>query len=139
MRELLVVVLTVALGQAIKFIYKTHRVQRRHHELMARERENELKQLKAQLNPHFLFNTLNSIYALIDIAPAKAKDAIHRLSKMLRYILYENQGVITFGEECEFLRHYTDLMRLRLSQSFPVRVEIDPEGLKAFRSRRCCL
>jgi len=128
MQELLVVVLTVALGQAIKFIYKTHRVQRHHHELLARERENELTQLKAQLNPHFLFNTLNSIYALIDIAPAKAKDAIHRLSKMLRYMLYENQGVITFGEECEFLRHYTDLMRLRLSTSFPVRVEIDPGG-----------
>ncbi|MDE6488056.1 MAG: sensor histidine kinase [Paramuribaculum sp.] len=126
MQDILVVILTVALGQAIKFIYKTHRVQRQHHELLARERENELKQLKAQLNPHFLFNTLNSIYALIDLAPARAKDAIHRLSKMLRYMLYENQGVITFGEECEFLRHYTDLMRLRLSPTFPVTVDIDP-------------
>ncbi len=58
--------------------------------IVSEQKDMELANLKNQLNPHFLFNTLNNIYALIQIDSAKAQNAVHQLSKMLRYALYED-------------------------------------------------
>lgn len=58
------------------------------------QHKEELESLKKQLNPHFLFNTLNSIYALIAISPDKAQQAVHELSQLLRYVLYENSPTV---------------------------------------------
>lgn len=52
--------------------------------------EAELQNLKSQLNPHFLFNTLNNIYSLIAIDPDRAQFAVHDLSRLLRHVLYED-------------------------------------------------
>lgn len=125
LRDSVIIILTIALGLAIRFFQNFREVENRRREAVAREREAELQQLKSQLNPHFLFNTLNTIYALIDIAPQKAQAAIHRLSKMLRYVLYDNVSSVTLGDEFRFAENYIDLMKLRLPPSLPVDIRLD--------------
>lgn len=93
-------------------------------DLNARRHESELLGLRSQLNPHFLFNTLNSIYALIAISPPEAQRAVHELSAMLRYMVYENPERVPLSREVDFVGHYISLMRLRLGRR-PVTFETD--------------
>ena len=72
------------------FLRKRENVRRRELMLNAEQRQIELKSLKAQLNPHFLFNSLNNIYALIGFAPERAQEALHELSGMLRFMIYDS-------------------------------------------------
>jgi len=83
----------------------------------------ELENLKSQINPHFLFNTLNNIYTLIQINPEQAQQAIHDLSRSLRYVMYEsNNNKVPVKAELEFIEKYVALMKMRLPRS--VRMEI---------------
>ncbi len=92
--------------------------------LEAEKLTSEISLLKYQLQPHFFFNTLNNIYALISKSPAEAQNAVHCLSKMMRYILYENTSpTISLGREINFMENYGQLMRLRLSDD--VSIELD--------------
>lgn len=76
--------------------------------------ECELKNLKNQLNPHFLINTLNNIYVLISLSDKKAQDAVLALSKLLRYVLNVNEcNTVPLVQEAEFLNNYIELMKLR--------------------------
>lgn len=87
--------------------------------------EADLRHLRSQLNPHFLFNTLNNIYSLIAIDKNKAQESVHRLSSMLRFMLYENDDkFIPLDKELEFTRNYIDLMALRLNDSTKLNVSI---------------
>ncbi len=86
---------------------------------------SELSLLKAQINPHFFFNTLNNIYALTLIDADTAREAIHRLSRMMRYVLYETQsGHTLLSKEVAFVQDYIQLMQLRLTDK--VSVTFDP-------------
>ena len=88
--------------------------------------EAELKMLKNQLNPHFLFNTLNNIYALIAIDQEKSQNAVMELSKLLRYMLYESdQKEVPLIKEIEFINNYVELMRIRLSSKTDVAIKTD--------------
>ncbi len=81
----------------------------------------ELDNLRNQINPHFLLNTLNNIYALTTIDTEKAQKTIIELSKLLRYVLYENlTNSVLVSREVEFLKTYIELMSIRL----PRKVEI---------------
>ncbi len=83
--------------------------------------ESELKHLHYQLQPHFFFNSLNNIYAMVDISPDQAKTSIHSLSKLMRYMLYEtNVESILLSKEIEFMKKYIDLMKLRVSDKTSV-------------------
>ena len=83
--------------------------------------EAELKNLRNQINPHFLLNTLNNIYALTAFDTPKAQEAIQELSKMLRHILYDyQQPTVSLKDEAAFLENYVKLMRIRLPQSVEV-------------------
>ena len=85
----------------------------------------ELSNLRNQINPHFLLNTLNNIYALTAFDTAKAQSAIQELSKMLRHILYDyQQNTVPIKDEAEFLDNYIKLMKIRLPQSVDVRADI---------------
>ena len=78
--------------------------------------EAELKNLRNQLNPHFLLNTLNNIYALITFDTEKAQQAVQELSKLLRYVLYDNQEMfVPLKKEVGFIKNYIELMRIRVS------------------------
>lgn len=84
-------------------------------------KEAELSNLRSQINPHFLLNTLNNIYALTAINTQKAQEAIQDLSKMLRHILYDYQRPeIELRDEVEFLKNYIRLMKLRQGPSVEV-------------------
>ncbi len=98
--------------------------------LEAEKLSSELSLLKYQIQPHFFFNVLNSIYALIGTSPESAKKAVHNLSKMMRYILYDNdRKTIALSEEIEFMQNYINLMKLRIGDKvetefvFPEHVE----------------
>ncbi len=83
--------------------------------------QSELKNLRSQINPHFLLNTLNNIYALTAIDQTRAQNAIQQLSKMLRHLLYDNQErEVTLTDEMQFIENYIALMKIRLSQNVDV-------------------
>lgn len=94
--------------------------------------EAELSWLKNQLNPHFLFNTLNNISSLAAIDGDKAQDSIAQLSDLLRYVLYESdKDFVPLDKEISFMNDYIDLMRLRYSGKADVRVTMDIHSGKA--------
>jgi sensor histidine kinase YesM len=83
--------------------------------------EAELKSLRSQINPHFLLNTLNNIYALTAIDTYRAQNAIQQLSKMLRHMLYDNMlDSVNLQDEIQFLENYVNLMKIRLPNSVDV-------------------
>lgn len=123
-RDLVMVILTIALSVALKLSDRWLKIEKDRRELESIRREEELNNLKSQLNPHFLFNTLNAIYALIAISPDKAQNAVHELSRLLRYVLYENPGSVILAQELDFVRNYVTLMQLRLAAT-PVSLVID--------------
>ncbi|MDR0429438.1 MAG: sensor histidine kinase [Tannerellaceae bacterium] len=107
----IVAAISVAFGMTGNW-YKTEAGRK---ELEQSRTEAELQNLKSQLNPHFLFNTLNNIYSLIAISPEQAQEAVHDLSRLLRYVLYESSvPLVTVGKELDFLHNYIELMRIRL-------------------------
>lgn len=124
-RDGVILIFIIGLSVAIKLSQHTLKIQQYKQSLIATQREEELNRLKCQLNPHFLFNTLNSIYALIDISQSKAKKAIHELSHMLRYMLYENPETVELISELDFIKNYIALMKLRLGDTIPVNATID--------------
>lgn len=90
------------------------------------KKEAELSNLRSQINPHFLLNTLNNIYALTAFDAAKAQEAIQDLSKMLRHILYDyQQAEVELRDEVEFLKNYIRLMQLRLAPSVHVETSFE--------------
>lgn len=86
-------------------------------ELVASNREGELKNLRSQLNPHFLFNSLNSIRALVDIEPAKAKKSITTLSSLLRQSLqFGRENLVTMEQEVGLAKSYLELEKIRFEE-----------------------
>jgi LytS/YehU family sensor histidine kinase len=85
--------------------------------------ESELRFLKAQMNPHFLFNTINNIYSLTLIKSDKAPEALMRLSGLLRYLLYETQTRVTLEREVQALAAYAELFQLKYEN--PVRLTVE--------------
>lgn len=77
----------------------------------------ELAFLRTQVSPHFFMNTLNNIHALIDADQDRAKEAVIRLSKLMRYLLYETGDTVPLKKEFEFITSYFDLMRMRYDAS----------------------
>lgn len=109
------IVFFIALSVAIKMTYNSYvkDVTIKTHEM--EKKEAELAGLKSQLNPHFLFNSLNTIYVLASIDGDKTQYAVHHLSDMLRYVLYEsNNDYIPLSKEIDFVKSYSELMKIRL-------------------------
>jgi hypothetical protein len=91
---------------------------------------SELAHLQYQLQPHFFFNALNNIYSLMDSSPAKAKESIHGLAKLMRYILYETRDEkISLAKEMEFLQNCIRLMKLRITDLVSLEVKF-PENVE---------
>jgi hypothetical protein len=92
-------------------------------ELEKEKLNSELAFLKNQISPHFFFNTLNNIYSLIGINAGDSQKAILKLSRMMRYLLYESEtGNSPLGREIEFMNNYIDLMELRMSDKVDLKV-----------------
>ena len=89
-------------------------------------REAELQNLRNQINPHFLLNTLNNIYSLTAFDTDKAQEGILKLSSLLRYVLYKDQSPrVELQKEIDFLMNYIDLMKMRLTDNTEVRLSVE--------------
>jgi len=91
--------------------------------------EAELQNIKSQINPHFLLNTLNNIYALTAIDSNQAQKAISELSRLLQYVLYESQArYIPLSQAVAFLKSYIHLMQIRLPSNVTVDVDLPDDA-----------
>ena len=89
---------------------------------------NELKFLKAQINPHFLFNTLNNLYYLAYTQSPNTTEVIEKLSQMMRYMIYDsNYPKVVLSKEIEYMQSYISLERLRLNNEVPIDFVIEGE------------
>lgn len=124
--DYLLIVFVIGLSVAIKMTTRWYKDSINLEKVKNMQLEADLRNLRNQLNPHFLFNTLNNIYSLIAIDRHKAQDSVHRLSNLLRYVLYENdRKFVPLDKEFEFTQNYIDLMKLRLTSNVKVNVLIE--------------
>ena len=112
-------VILIAVAVGIRHIMRTN-------EEKMEVAQAELTWLKHQLNPHFLFNTLNNISSLTQIDPDKAQESIGQLSDLLRYALYDSEAnQVPLSAEIDFMNNYIDLMALRCNENTTVQKELE--------------
>jgi len=116
----------VTAGAAGKLLLDNSRLQKRMAETAREKAEAELNFLKSQINPHFVFNSLNSVYFLIHRDNTEAREALHKFSEMLRYQLYEMNGEkVPIEKEIAYLKDYMDLQQLRKDEKYAVQFQCD--------------
>ena len=92
---------------------------------------NQYEALKSQLNPHMLFNSLNTLYSLIRESPDKAQNYLQELSRVMRYTLHDNQShTVALSEEMSFVRSYIYLLQMRYEDNLHFEIEIPQELLQ---------
>jgi two-component system LytT family sensor kinase len=113
------------------FLEERRRAEKESWRLAAALSRARLDALRAQVNPHFLFNALNSLRGLIDENPARARDAVTRLASILRYSLStDSDATVPFGTELNFVMDYLELELLRFEDRLTVRKKIQPATLE---------
>lgn len=123
---LILVLLWNAIYFTFHFFQKSRNQEMSNLALAASKRESELKNLRSQLNPHFLFNALNSIRALVDIEPKKAKESVTTLSNLLRQsLLLGKENLVTIAEELNIAHSYLDLEKIRFEDRLRIEWEVD--------------
>ncbi|MCY1723361.1 histidine kinase [Prolixibacteraceae bacterium Z1-6] len=111
----------VALGFTVKFLKKWFEQQQEKHEMEKKHLQSELNVLKAQLNPHFLFNTMNNLYALSIEKSSKTSEGIAKISDLLRSVLYEcNDSEMALYKEVKLIENYIDLEKMRYGDQLNV-------------------
>jgi LytS/YehU family sensor histidine kinase len=128
------IVTLIWVGLYLGFAVQRHRYEAQVHqaELAQSLHAAELRLLKAQLNPHFLFNALNGVRALIAGEPARAQDAVTQLARTLRYTLAANDDeLVSLARELEMVNDYLELEGLRLADRLNVVRDIAPEATQA--------
>lgn len=117
--------LSLGISVAFKMTQEWYKSESERRKLVANKMESELQILKNQLNPHFLFNTLNNIYSLILVSPENAQLSIQQLSELLRYVLYDSsRKYVPLDCELDFVRNYIELMKIRTSSRTTIEVDI---------------
>jgi sensor histidine kinase YesM len=117
-------VFLVFFSLGLRVLERNSRIEKLQKETEKERLKSELAFLKSQISPHFFFNTLNNIYSLIGINAEDSKEAVLKLSKLMRYLLYESeQGEATLSSEINFMNNYIDLMKLRLSDRVKLSVD----------------
>jgi len=118
----------VIAGAAVKLLFDYGKLQQRMAETAKEKAEAELNFLKSQINPHFVFNSLNSVYFLINKENTAAREALHKFSDMLRYQLYEvKDDKIPIEKEIHYLKDYMDLQHLRKDEKYVVQFNCAPD------------
>jgi len=114
-----------------RHIYNYIKLSQAEQQLRIEKQAAELNYLRSQTNPHFLFNTLNNIYSLARDKSDRAAESILRLSKILRFMLYETGGnFIAIEQELQIILDYVDLEKLRYDESLRVNFNNDIEDMK---------
>lgn len=115
-----IILYTLGVGASLglRYISRVAEIDADRERLQHEKLETEVNLLKYQLQPHFFFNTLNNIYSLIGQTPTDAQKAVHSLSKMMRYVLYDNTAThIALKSELEFISNFVSLKRLSLGSN----------------------
>ncbi|HMQ63585.1 MAG TPA: histidine kinase [Flavilitoribacter sp.] len=114
--QFLINFLFASVSTIVKIITDWARQMREKQELVTQTMQSELRFLKSQINPHFLFNTLNNLYALTLKKSDQAPDIVIKLSEMMRYMLYEcNEKRVPLSKEVNYIQNYLELEKLRQS------------------------
>ncbi len=114
LKDMFTFFIPIIISIAVKATENWYRTENEKKEIENKNLESELQHLRYQLQPHFFFNSLNNIYSLVEVSPTKAQEAIHSLSKLMRYLLYDTQREkVALSEEIIFLKKYIQLMELR--------------------------
>lgn len=117
---------TCGMAIAVKLIRMNLRQKEASQEVMKKKLETELNLLKSQINPHFLFNTLNNIYSLAMKKSDDTGPVVMKLSKLLRFMLYESEkDRILISEEVKLLQDYIELERIRYNERLSLTISID--------------
>ena len=129
-RNVMPFILSIALATLLRMAMRWQATEAARKEMEKQKVESELRNLQNQINPHFLLNTLNNIYALISFDSDKAQRAVLSLSALLRQMLYGGKKAsVSIKGEADFIRNYVELMKLRLNKNvkidFNVRI---PDG-----------
>lgn len=121
---LMTTLLVLGISTSIAAVQRYQQKARTAEELQRQQITAELSFLKAQINPHFFFNTLNSIYSLSYTDVQAAREALHTLSRMMRYLLYDTgHNEASLSKEINFIKDHIDLMKLRLLENMVIRFE----------------
>src|SRR3954463_8030748 len=116
-----IAILGAALARDYFLRFQARQVETEH--LRGQLAEARLSVLRAQLNPHFLFNTLNAISSLVESDPRGVRRMISRLGDLLRHTLEEsNEGEVTLARELDLLRRYLDIMEVRFQGALDIRI-----------------
>jgi hypothetical protein len=119
-------VASMTLAMSIKLAKNWMQAKNRQQSLEKEQLETELKFLKSQFNPHFLFNTINSIFVLIHKNPDVASESLAKFSDLLRYQLYEcNEGQIPLDREMEYFDNFIELEKLRQDHNVRLSVQVE--------------
>jgi two-component system, LytTR family, sensor kinase len=122
---------TIIFFAIVRNIYNNIKLKQTAQQLLVEKKEAELNYLKAQTNPHFLFNTLNNIYSLARDKSDLAPESILRLSKILRFMLYETDGAyISIEDELKIMDDYISLEKLRYDDSLVTNFNYSIENMK---------
>ena len=120
-----------AIYESIIFYAKLQKSIREKEQLQKENIQSQLEGLKNQVNPHFLFNSLNTLTYLIPEDSDKAVNFVQQLSKVYRYILeIKDKKIITIGEELEFLKSYVFLLKERFGENLQIQIHVPTEFLK---------
>ncbi len=126
LRDIFNLAIAAAVATAIHLAMRWQASENARRQAEAERAAAELKNLRSQINPHFLLNTLNNIYALTAFDSGRAQEAIQELSKMLRHVLYDNQqSYVNLSNEVQFLTNYINLMKIRLANNVDVQTSFE--------------
>ncbi len=117
---------SMTLAMSVKLAKNWIESRKKQHELEKEKLETELKFLKSQFNPHFLFNSINSIFVLIHKNPDMASESLAKFSDLLRYQLYEcNEAQIPLSQELNYVENFIELEKLRHDKNFQLNIGIE--------------
>jgi hypothetical protein len=121
--NLFISVLLIGFNATLNFTTRWLQKEQERKEIARENIQSQLDALQQQVSPHFFMNTLNNIHALIDYDKDSAREAVLRLSGMMRYLLYDSGHEHTsLQKEIDFLKSYIELMRLRISESLEISI-----------------
>lgn len=125
-------VLITGFSFGLRVLTRLNENEQKRKELEKEKLNSELAFLKNQVSPHFFFNTLNNIYALIGMDAPLAQQSVLNLAKLMRYLLYESeQGTTRLSHEIGFMQNYIELMKLRLSPGVDLAIDF-PQKFEDF-------
>lgn len=117
----------VVVGVFYQMLYNRYRTEQRNMAVISEQREAQLQALRAQINPHFLFNTLNNIYSLAVVKSDKTAEMVLKLSNLLRYVIYDGKAEqVELKREVEHIQQFIELFQMRNEE--PLDIKFNSSG-----------